>query len=200
MNESHLVLHGLAIKKHAGADDVARLVGLEPARVEGLLEQLAESGRAVSADSRYMVSPLAKVALETAYSRHFADVRKNSQFMEAYEAFERINIQLKELITDWQSIEVGGRHVTNDHSDKDYDARVIDRLGNLHEQAEKIFLRLEAVVPRLAFYRENLLAALERAEDGDIEWISDARIESYHTLWFELHEDLLRIVGGTRVE
>ncbi len=200
MNEQHLVLHGLAIKKHAGADDVARLIGLDPARVGDLLDGLVQSGRAVSADARFMVSPLAKVALETAYSRHFASVRKDARFMAGYEAFERINIQLKALITDWQSIEVGGRHVTNDHSDKAYDARIIDRLGDLHEQAETIFAALEAGVPRLTFYREHLLAALERAEDGAIEWVSDARIESYHTLWFELHEDLLRIVGGTRVE
>ena len=42
--------------------------------------------------------------------------------------------------------------------------------------------------------------SLEKAEDGAIEWVSDARIESYHTLWFELHEELLRIVGRQRSE
>jgi hypothetical protein len=33
-----------------------------------------------------------------------------------------------------------------------------------------------------------------------IEWISDAKIESYHTLWFELHEDLLRLMRREREE
>ncbi len=42
--------------------------------------------------------------------------------------------------------------------------------------------------------------ALERAEGGAIEWVSDARILSYHTVWFELHEDLLRILGRQRSE
>ena len=32
------------------------------------------------------------------------------------------------------------------------------------------------------------------------EWVSDARLPSYHTLWFELHEDLLRILGRRRAE
>ena len=52
----------------------------------------------------------------------------------------------------------------------------------------------------MAYYSKGLLEALEKAEDGDIAWVSDAKIESYHTLWFELHEDLLRIVGRIRSE
>jgi hypothetical protein len=43
-------------------------------------------------------------------------------------------------------------------------------------------------------------AALEKAEDGEIAWVSDAKIESYHTLWFELHEDLLRLMRRERAE
>ena len=46
----------------------------------------------------------------------------------------------------------------------------------------------------------KLGTALEKAEDGAIEWVSDAKIESYHTLWFELHEDLLRLMRREREE
>ena len=88
----------------------------------------------------------------------------------------------------------------NDHASKDYDDRLIDRLGALHERAEAILRQLAAGLPRLAIYAEKLEVALEKAEDGAIEWISGARIESYHTVWFELHEDLLRILGRTRQE
>jgi hypothetical protein len=30
--------------------------------------------------------------------------------------------------------------------------------------------------------------------------VSSPKIESYHTLWFELHEDLLRLLGKRRSE
>ena len=43
----------------------------------------------------------------------------------------------------------------------------------------------------MQIYRDKLTKALEKAEDGAIDWVSDARIESYHTQWFELHEDLI---------
>ena len=70
-------------------------------------------------------------------------------------------------------------------------------VNSIHRQGIK---RLAKGLPRLEHYRTGLLAALEKAEDGAIEWVSDARIESYHTLWFELHEELLRIVGRQRSE
>ena len=109
-------------------------------------------------------------------------------------------MQLKALITAWQTISVGGERIANDHSSKAHDEAVIDRLGDLHERADRIFGRLSAHHPRLNFYSTRLLSALEKAEDGAVEWVSDAKIESYHTLWFELHEDLLRMVGRQREE
>jgi hypothetical protein len=196
----HLVLHGLAIKKHAATQDLLGLTGLEAAVVDAHLASAGASGRAVQANGKYLLSPLARIALEADYSRRHAQLRRDAAFMAAYEAFERINLQLKSLITDWQTVEVGGQRVANDHRDKAYDARVIDRLGELHERAAVVLARLAQGLPRLAHYDRQLLAALERAEDGALEWISDAKLESYHTLWFELHEDLLRIVGRTRTE
>ena len=55
-------------------------------------------------------------------------------------------------------------------------------------------------MPRVGYYGNQLLAALEQAEDGDVRWVSDATIASYHTVWFELHEDLLRVTGLARRE
>ena len=53
---------------------------------------------------------------------------------------------------------------------------------------------------RLSCYADKLEAALDRAEDSEIQWVSDATIESYHTVWFEMHEDLLRLLGRVREE
>ena len=111
-----------------------------------------------------------------------------------------VNTALKTLITDWQVVDIAGERVANDHTNKEYDAKIIDRLGDLHERAERVLSAFARHLPRLAIYRDKLLSALEKAEDGALEWVSDARIESYHTLWFELHEDLLRMLGRTRVE
>ena len=200
MTDTYLVLHGLAIKKHADAAAIAAAVELDEAEVQAALDEAVAKGRAVRAGEAYSLTPVARVALDGAYSRLFAAQRGDESFGAAYERFEAINRDLKALMTAWQTLEIDGESVLNDHTNKDYDDRLIDRLGALHERAEAILQQLSAGLPRLAIYARKLEAALEKAEDGAIEWISGARIESYHTVWFELHEDLLRILGRTRQE
>jgi hypothetical protein len=131
----------------------------------------------------------------------FAAFRDDPEATAAYERFERINRELLALFTDWQMMPApGGERVPNDHSDADYDNDVIDRLGRQHERAEKVLDRFAALQPRMAEYRRRLDHAYDRALAGEHDWVSGARIDSYHTVWFELHEDLLRMLGREREE
>jgi hypothetical protein len=200
VNEAHLVMHGLAVKKSGTPETVADIMGLDPASVRAILTKLVEAKRVAEAQGKFLLTPPARMALDSEYSRLYAEVRANPDFKAGYEGFERLNGALKQLITDWQTMTVSGERVPNDHSHADYDARIIDRLGELHERAEIVLKRLAGAVHRFRIYDEKLRAALERAEDGAIQWVSDARIESYHTVWFELHEDLLRLMGREREE
>jgi hypothetical protein len=196
----HLALHGLVVKKRADAAAIAEFTGLDLTLVSRLLADAVGSGRAVLAQGQYTLAPLVRASLDAQYSREYAALRANQSFVEAYEAFERINVDLKALITDWQTIEVGGSRIRNEHTDRNYDSAIIDRLGELHERAARVLRQLASVMPRFTYYDRHLLAALEKAEDGAIEWVSDARLASYHTVWFELHEDLLRLLGRKRTE
>ena len=200
MNEAHLVMHGLAIKKHATPEAVAGILGMEVETVRTTLAQLVEGKRVIEAQGKYVLAPAARMALDSDYSRLYEEARGDSSFRDGYNEFERLNTTLKQLITEWQTIEVRGQRVPNDHRDKDRDDKIIDRLGELHERAEAALEKLARVLPRFSIYRDKLAAALEKAEDGDIAWVSDAKIESYHTLWFELHEDLLRLMRREREE
>jgi len=200
MNEAHLVMHGLAIKKHATAEAVAGIIGLDVNDVRAALVRLVDARRVIEAQGKYLLAPAARMALDSEYSHLYEDVRADPAFRNGYEGFERLNKSVKQLITEWQTIDVRGHVVPNDHSNKDYDDKLIDRLGDLHERAEGALERLASVLPRFSIYRDKLRRALEKAEDGDIGWVSDAKIESYHTLWFELHEDLLRLMRRERDE
>jgi hypothetical protein len=200
MNSMHLILHGLAIKKHAAADQIARLVGLSRETTSALLAEAARRGRVSEEKGRYVLEALAGVALENDYSRRYFDLRSSRPFVEAYEAFEKINVELKTLVTQWQTVEAAGQRMPNDHSNRDYDMRIIDRLGDLHERVDVLLAQFERSLPRFAYYRAQLLAALEKAEAGETAWVSSPKLDSYHTLWFELHEDLLRMLGRKRSE
>ena len=200
MNEVHLVLHGVAIKKHGSAQAIASLLGLDPERVGVVLQDLLRRGRVSELQGRFSLSPASRMALASEYSRYYGSLRSDQDVVAAYDTFERINVELKTLISQWQTLEVAGEIVQNNHTDLEHDRDIIDRLGRLHERADRVLGVLAARVPRFEIYRTKLLTALERAEDGDIEWVSAVRVESYHTVWFELHEDLLRLMGRERQE
>ncbi len=200
MTPRHLAYHGLAIKRLATPAAVADLVQLPEPVVAAQLAGAVASGRALEAKGGFTLTPLARVALEASYGGLYGAIRGDAAFEAAYQRFELVNRTLKQVVTDWQTMELRGERVANDHGDEAYDQKVIDRLADVHEKIEPVLRALAAKLPRLGVYLRKLTEALERAEDGDIEWVSDIRRESYHTVWFELHEDLLRIMGTVRDE
>ena len=155
MTDTYLVLHGLAIKKHADAAAVAAAVGLAENEVRIVLDDAVAKGRVARSGEGYTLLPTARVALDGAYSRLYAAQRADAAFAAAYERFETINRELKALMTAWQTIEIDGESVLNDHTNKDYDDRLIDRLGGFHERAEAILRQLGNGLPRLAIYAEK---------------------------------------------
>jgi hypothetical protein len=54
-------------------------------------------------------------------------------------------------------------------------------------------------VPRFAGYRSRLSDAVDRISD-DRAWLASPRCDSYHTVWMQLHEDLLIAVGVNRAD
>jgi hypothetical protein len=195
-----LALHGLAIKKAGSAAAVAEVLGRPEDEVQAALDAACTDGRATGAKGTFMVTPAGRTWLDDRYLDTFAGVRENPASAEAYEQFERINRKVLALMTDWQMMPAGGERIPNDHSDADYDADIVDKLGALHERAERPLGRFAELEPRLRRYRERLEHAYDRVLAGEHDWISGARIDSYHTCWYELHEDLLRILGRQREE
>lgn len=196
----HLVMHAAAVRKHGELPAIAAVSGLPAAVVRRELDWAVTHGRLAEAGGRYLLTPAGQMILLGEYSRFCDALRANASFTAAYERFEVINRELKQIVTDWQTMEVGGRRVPNDHANRDHDARVIDRLGDLHERFEPVLKQLIAAVPRLSHYAKALAHALDRAEAGEIAWVSDVKLDSYHTVWFELHEELLRLMGRARPE
>jgi hypothetical protein len=195
-----LALHGLVVKKAGSAATVADLLGRDEAEVAPALDAAAAEGLAMAAKGTFMVTPAGRAWLEEQYSSAFAELRTNPEASEAYERFERINRELLALFTDWQMMPAGGERIPNDHSDPDYDHSVIDRIGVQHDRAQRPLGSFAELDGRLERYLHRLDAAYDNVLAGDLDFVSGARVDSYHTVWFELHEDLLRMLGREREE
>jgi hypothetical protein len=195
-----LVLHALRCIGFAGLARVAAATGLPESDVESELIDLAatglvthmagdfggwgltEAGRAV--DAERIAEELGTAGTRTAVA-------------EAYDRFLVLNPELLDLCTAWQRRSAGGVVTMNDHSDPVYDARVLDRLTDFDQRAEVVCAALSAAMPRFQQYRIRLTDALARAKSGALEYVTDSTA-SYHTVWFQLHEDLLATLGIPR--
>lgn len=113
----------------------------------------------------------------------------------AYEGFLPLNQELLKICHDWQVLPGGA---LNDHRDPKYDWDVIDRIEALDERAGPIVRRLGRAVDRFGEYRSRLRSARRQLADGEHEWLASPRCDSYHTVWMQLHEDLLAALGIKR--
>ncbi|WP_285683745.1 transcriptional regulator [Actinoplanes sp. NBRC 103695] len=116
---------------------------------------------------------------------------------EAYRRFVGLNSEFLDLCSAWQMRAGGGGPVINDHEDAGYDGVVLERLGDFDGRAVVVLGEISGAVARFGRYRERLGVALGRVRGGEIGYVAD-ELESYHHVWFQLHEDLLVTLGIPR--
>ena len=114
----------------------------------------------------------------------------------ALDAFLALDQRMKDIVTAWQLKEPD---VVNDHTDPDYDRGVLDRLALLHADAAAF---LDTQHGRLTTPRDAIGSGSAgrsiRPLAGDGRFVASPRVDSYHGVWFELHEDLIQLAGRTR--
>jgi hypothetical protein len=115
-------------------------------------------------------------------------------FAGIYDEFRSVNRVFKSLVAQWQ-LKDGE---PNDHTDAGYDAEVLGRLDSVHGAVLPVLAAASGQVPRLGAFSVKLSAALEKIRAGDTSWFTRPLVDSYHTVWFELHEELIGAAGLTR--
>ena len=194
------VLNVVALKKMATTEAIAADCGLEPAAVEPVLATLVDQGLVIAAAGSAFPTDDAVPALVAAAAHRYADLRADGAIAALVTRFETVNTQLLETMSAWQQVAVGGRKVANDHTDPDYDGKVITRIDRLVQRLQPLLDALAAHDPRFAVYGRRFAAALDGIDRGDHELVSSPVRDSVHTVWFEFHEDLLRTLGRDRTE
>jgi DNA-binding MarR family transcriptional regulator len=186
------VLQAVRLKGRVTLADLAATLGEDGDDVAVTVERLARAGMLVN-DKALRLSPDGRARLQEllAAERQHID---QAAIAAAYAEFRSVNAEFKELVGDWQ-VKQGQ---PNTHDDVDYDADVLERLDDVHRRTAPVLAAAAAQLPRLDRYRAKLQAALDKVHAGDTMWLSRPLIDSYHTVWFELHEELIIAVGLTR--
>jgi hypothetical protein len=197
---SHLVRHALRCIGGAGLARVAAATGLDPAAAESELIDLAVAGMVTHDAGEFGGWSLTAVGRaadveQAAAELAAADVR--TAVTAAHDRFLVLNPELLDICTAWQTRRTDGVVVANRHDDPVHDARVVDRLADLAGRADALCADLAAALPRFGRYRVRLGEALALVRSGRTEYVTD-EFEAYHTIWFQLHEDLLATLGIPR--
>jgi DNA-binding MarR family transcriptional regulator len=196
-----LVLHGLRLKGFAEAAPVADGAGLDAAEAEDHLRALAGEGLVSRRDGRvsgWSLTPDGRAEHRRLVSEELDVSGAKAVVDDAYRRFLALNPELLAVCTAWQLRPEGDASVVNDHGDAAYDRQVVERLAAVHGQVEPLTDELARHLGRYGRYGPRLRAALDKLTAGDPEWFTKPIIDSYHTVWFELHEDLLCTLGLER--
>lgn len=190
------LFQAVRLKGRARPVDLAAAAQLSDGETARILGELAEAGHVEETRERFRLTPSGRAALAAELDLERDGVDR-AALTAGYHEFDDHNTALKDLMTRWQ-LKDGA--TPNDHTDAEYDAAVIADLARLDAAFEPLLRRFVTLVPRLGHYPPRFAAALARIAAGDHGWFARPLADSYHTVWFELHEDLIGLAGLTRAE
>jgi hypothetical protein len=196
-----LVLLTLRLKSFVDADVLANASGLPEAQVAEVLEQLRAGDLVSYRDGRVRGWSLTTAGRADGERRLAAELTASGrrELVEAaYEAFLPLNHRFLAACTQWQLRTVDGVPVLNEHDDARHDATVIAELDAIDEAVQPICRELAGALARFAWYNGRFAVARLRVHAGDHEWFAGPMVDSYHAVWFELHENLLATLNRER--
>jgi pyruvate,orthophosphate dikinase len=193
-------LVAVALKGMATGDALAAAMGTSSREhAELLAGQLVDAGLASTVAGAYRLT-------ESGRERHRILVEAERAAVGEARADEllagllSLDGEMKQTVTAWQlrDDQTGSEPVVNDHADPEYDASVLRRLQALADSADRWLAEAARSMPRLDVYRTRLRRAADAAIAGDGRFVASPRVDSYHGVWFELHEELILLAGRTR--
>lgn len=198
-----LALHAVRLLGFADTPAVAARFGLAEDDVAVLLEDHRALGHVawtVFGDSAgWSLTDRGRLVGERLLAEELAATGRRDLVHRQYLDFLDSNAEVLRAVTDWQTRPAVGRpFAENDHQDLRWDARVLQRLAIVGDRLAPLSAAIGGVLPRLDGYAARYSAALARARAGDRVWVDGLGIDSCHTVWFQLHEDLLATLGIPR--
>lgn len=192
------VVRAVQLRGRATHEALATMLACEDEEVVRALGS-APGGAVVSTPAGLTVSDAGRrwLAARLADERAGADGAAGARL---HARFASVDAEVKAVITSWQLRERGGPPVVNDHSDHAYDRRVVAALGRVHARALPLASSAAHELERLAPFPIRLERAHRAVAAGDHRMIATPLVDSYHTIWFELHEEVLHLAGRRRAD
>jgi len=198
-----LTLHALRLMGVAEPAAVARRFGLDRREVDDLLLDFEAYGWVYRAQfagtGGWTLTEAGKAEDQRVLAAELAACGGRDEVLRVHADFRPLNAHFQEAVTRWQVRPLPGDDLaSNDHTDHRWDDRVMDALTVLGRRLIPLDTALTEVLTRFAGYQQRYAAAMVRVHRGEPGWVDGIGIDSCHTVWFQLHEDLLATLGIER--
>jgi pyruvate,orthophosphate dikinase len=187
----YAVLRALGLKGLAAPERIAAVLEADPAAVEAELRAAAAEGLARETPRGFAMLPAGRDAVLAALADERAGIDP-AAIGRVFAAFDALDKEFKALVSGWQQAPPAEAEAAW--------ARAAAALEDLHGRLGPVVAEAAALAPRLAPYPRRFAAALEAVRAGDQSMLASPLKESYHTAWFELHEELIALSGRKREE
>jgi hypothetical protein len=179
-------LLALRVRGRADAAHVARVVGCDDAEAGAMLAALGARGAVVAGANGTGVVTLTETGRADLTRLLAAEAIDRAAVARIYERFVAADHELKAAITAWQLAPEPRKSAAQ--------ATVMGAAAT----AGGVAAELARTAPRFAPYPLRIAAAAAAIATGDPRFVASPRVDSLHSVWFELHEDLLVTLGRTR--
>jgi DNA-binding MarR family transcriptional regulator len=182
------VLQHLAMEGIAEATDVAADTDHPESAVQETLAELEADGCVENEGFWYLTDAGEKRLSEVCRARFDGD--QLAELAALLDDFHALDTRMKELAEAWQGLP---------EDERGSDAEPVADLRGLQADLEALFDGLSPATREVYEpYLESLDDAIAALADGEADYFTGTEVDSYHTVWFELHDDLLRTLGEER--
>jgi len=180
------LLQALRLRGRSDASRVAESYGEDEAATADHLNRLAAQALVDEKNGTFVLSK----AGESLRARLIASERSqldDSSLQALYADFSCVDPAFKRLVADVQLGQIER-------------ADAAQHLAPIHQQLQPLLDRASALIPRLSLYASRFQDALQALQGGDGRYLASPLVESYHSIWFEWHEELIQASGRTRAQ
>jgi hypothetical protein len=198
-----LALHGTRVLGFASASRIASRFGIDAAVVEEALLDFEARGWVQRSDfsgsSGWSLTERGRPENERRLRVELEGAGAHATVADVHAGFLPLNRRFGKACTSWQIRPTRADPLQlNDHTDWAWDERVLEELTSLDGALRRLCTRLVERLQRFDGYADRYSTALARVDRGERRWVDAPELDSCHTVWVQLHEDLLATLGVPR--
>lgn len=181
------VARALALKGMAAAGAVADALRTDTETVDAIVASADELFTANAVG--LILTPRGRAWLDEALAEERGEVDR-AAIDSVYRRFGPLDRRFKVLVTAWQT---GGQ-------DRAAFEAMVAALGSLHDEVAVLVDETITHASRLAPFGSRFRRAVEAVTAEDVTMLASPLKDSYHTVWFEYHEELIHLSGRNRAD